>query len=67
MPNWLNKLPELINGVFVVLDMIIVRLTLLGLTALGAYAVLCHSRPNRPMRLVARKPQSRSDEAKPPK
>ncbi len=59
MPNWLNNLPELINGVFVVLDMFIVRLALLGLTVVGAYAVLCHSRPAKRTRTVARKPKSR--------
>ena len=40
MHNLLNELPEIINRVFDVLDLIVVRLTLLGLIALGAYALL---------------------------
>ena len=62
MLDRLNKLPEMINGVFVILDLIIVRLTLLGLTILGAYAVLCHTRSCKAARAIARKPRSRLDE-----
>jgi hypothetical protein len=40
MHNLLNELPDIINGIFNVLDLIVVRLTLLGLAALGAYTVL---------------------------
>ena len=36
----LNQLPEVINRIFDILDLIVVRLTLLALTALGAYALL---------------------------
>lgn len=40
MHNLLNELPEIINRVFDVLDLIVVRFTLLGLIALGAHALL---------------------------
>jgi hypothetical protein len=40
MPKILDELPEIVNRVFDILDLVIVRLTLLGLAALGAYAVL---------------------------
>ena len=40
MQTLLNELPEVINRIFDVLDLIVVRLTLLGLIALGAYALL---------------------------
>lgn len=40
MRKSLNDLPELVNQIFNVLDLIVVRLTLLGLAALGAYTVL---------------------------
>jgi hypothetical protein len=40
MHNLLNDLPETINHIFDVLDLIVVRLTLLGLAALGAHALL---------------------------
>jgi hypothetical protein len=40
MRKILNELPCLVNRVFDVLDLIVVRLTLLGLAALGAYTVL---------------------------
>jgi hypothetical protein len=36
----LNKLPEIINRVFDVLELIVVRLMLLGLAVIGAYALL---------------------------
>jgi hypothetical protein len=38
--NKLSELPETINLVFNILDLIVVRLALLGLTALGAYTIL---------------------------
>ena len=41
----LNELPDIINRLFDVLDLIVVRLALFGLAALGAYALL---RPGRP-------------------
>jgi hypothetical protein len=40
MRKILDELPGLVNRVFDVLDLIVVRLTLLGLAALGAYSVL---------------------------
>jgi hypothetical protein len=40
MRDLLNELPEIINRVFDVLELIVVRLALLGLAALGAYALL---------------------------
>jgi hypothetical protein len=40
MPALLNELPEIINRTFYILELIVVRLTLLALTALGAYALL---------------------------
>ena len=40
MRKVLDELPGLVNRVFDVLDLIVVRLTLLGLAALGAYTVL---------------------------
>lgn len=40
MHNMLSELPDIINRVFDVLDLIVVRLTLLGLAGLGAYALL---------------------------
>jgi hypothetical protein len=40
MRKILDDLPDIVNRVFDVLDLIVVRLTLLGLAALGAYAVL---------------------------
>jgi hypothetical protein len=36
----LTVLPDLINGVFYVMELLVVRLTLLGLTVLGAYHLL---------------------------
>ncbi|MGA2148613.1 MAG: hypothetical protein ABSH49_27030 [Bryobacteraceae bacterium] len=41
MRDLLKELPEVINRSFDVLDLIVVRLTLLGLAAIGAYTVLC--------------------------
>ena len=40
MHSLLNELPDIINRVFDVLDLIVVRVTLLGLAGLGAYALL---------------------------
>jgi hypothetical protein len=40
MHTLLNELPELLNRIFDILELIVVRLTLLGLTALGAYTIL---------------------------
>ncbi len=37
MHNLLNELPEAINRVFDVLELIVMRLTLLGLVVLGAH------------------------------
>jgi len=36
----LRELPDIINDIFDVLDLVVVRLALLGLAALGAYALL---------------------------
>jgi hypothetical protein len=38
----LNQLPEIINKVFDILDLLVVRLAILGLAALGAYALFKH-------------------------
>jgi len=40
MHKVLDELPDVVNRVFDILDLIVVRLTLLGLAALGAYAIL---------------------------
>ena len=40
MRKMLDELPDIVNRVFDVLELIVVRMTLLGLAALGAYAVL---------------------------
>jgi hypothetical protein len=40
MPALLSEVPEVINRVFDILDLLVVRLTLLALAALGAYALL---------------------------
>ncbi len=42
MPDFLNHLPEIINKVFDILDLLVVRATILGLAALGAYAIFKH-------------------------
>jgi hypothetical protein len=42
MHQVLTDLPEIINKLFDVLELLVVRLALLGLAALGAYALLCH-------------------------
>jgi hypothetical protein len=36
----LTELPEIVKGVFDVLDLLVFRLTLLGLAVIGAYALL---------------------------
>jgi hypothetical protein len=41
MPD-LRQLPNTINQVFNILDLLVVRLTLLGLAALGAYSLFKH-------------------------
>jgi hypothetical protein len=38
----LNHLPDIINKVFDILELLVVRLTILGLAALGAYALFKH-------------------------
>ena len=40
MPAFLKELPDLINGIFNVLDLLIFRLMLLGLAGIGAYALI---------------------------
>jgi hypothetical protein len=42
MPELLNHLPDIINKVFDILDLLVVRTALLGLAALGAYALFKH-------------------------
>ncbi len=41
----LRALPELINAIFDVLDLLVVRATLLALVVLGAYALLKNHHP----------------------
>jgi len=38
--DYLNQLPEIINKVFDVLELVVVRFLLLALAAIGAYAVI---------------------------
>ncbi len=40
MLAFLKELPEVINGIFNVLDLLIFRLMLLGLAGVGAYALI---------------------------
>ena len=40
MRDQLKGMPEIINLAFNVLDLLVVRLVLLGLTAIGAYTLL---------------------------
>jgi hypothetical protein len=40
MLTLLNSLPEVINRIFDILELIVVRLTLLALATLGAYGLL---------------------------
>lgn len=42
MPEFLNSLPETINKVFDILELILVRTALLGLAALGVYSLFTH-------------------------
>jgi hypothetical protein len=42
VPEYLKKLPEVINGIFDVLDLLAVRITLFGLIVLGAYTLFKH-------------------------
>jgi hypothetical protein len=39
MPDFLNHLPEIINKVFDILELIVVRSAILGLAILGAYTL----------------------------
>lgn len=39
---FLDQLPELIKKIFDVLDLLVVRATILGLAILGAYALFKH-------------------------
>jgi hypothetical protein len=36
----LRELPDIVNGIFDVLDLLVVRVALLGLAVLGAYTLL---------------------------
>jgi hypothetical protein len=40
MPVFLKDLPEVINGIFDILDLLIFRLMLLALAGIGAYALI---------------------------
>lgn len=40
MHNLLNELPEVVNRIFDLLELVVVRFTLLALAVLGAYALL---------------------------
>ncbi len=40
MRELLKNVPDIINCVFDILELVVVRLTLLGLAAFGAYALL---------------------------
>jgi hypothetical protein len=42
MHELLGALPDTINKVFDILELLVVRVTLLGLAALGAYALFKH-------------------------
>jgi len=42
MPEFLSHLPDVINKIFDILELLVVRLTILGLAVLGAYALLTH-------------------------
>ena len=44
MSEFLNRAPEFVNKVFDILELIVVRLLLLGLAAFGAYALLLSHR-----------------------
>jgi hypothetical protein len=40
MPAFMKDLPEVINGIFDILDLLIFRLMLLVLAVIGAYALI---------------------------
>ncbi len=42
MSESLSRLPEVINKIFDILELLVVRITILGLAVLGAYALLTH-------------------------
>jgi hypothetical protein len=42
VPTFLNHLPDIINRVFDILELLVVRVTILGLAVLGAYALFQH-------------------------
>jgi hypothetical protein len=46
MRDLLAGLPEIINRLFDVLDLIVVRVALLGLAAIGAYSLLSKHKPD---------------------
>jgi hypothetical protein len=48
MSAFLNQLPEIINKLFDVLDLLVVRLLLFILIVLGAYALLKRHSPPKP-------------------
>ena len=45
MSDFLSQAPGAINEVFYILELIVVRVALLGLLAFGAYALLRRHRP----------------------
>jgi hypothetical protein len=45
MSEFLSQAPEVINKVFDILELIVVRIVLLGLAAFGAYALLLSHHP----------------------
>ena len=42
VPQLLTHLPDIINKVFDILELLVVRATILGLAVLGAYALFQH-------------------------
>jgi hypothetical protein len=40
MHSFLKECPEILKGIFDILDLLIFRLTLLGLAVIGAYSLL---------------------------
>jgi hypothetical protein len=40
MPNPLKEVPEVVKGIFDILDLLVFRLMLLGLAGIGAYALI---------------------------
>jgi hypothetical protein len=56
MPS-LNQIPEIIKQIFDILDLVVVRSTILGLAVLGAYALFrSHKRPEPPPKEPETKP-----------